>query len=265
MRYLFHNLERIKKSLKGKFLFLFLDCDGTLAPIADTPDKAVIPQEARILLDLLSHKNNCRIAIISGRNLADIKKRIGLKDIIYSGNHGFQIEGTKIKHELAIPAGYKEVLRRIKANLEKKLSGINGVFVEDKKLSLALHFRLVDKKQLPFVKTAFHESIALYLVRNKIKLSSGKKILEVRPPIYWDKGRAVLWLLARRQFISGAKKVFPIYLGDDITDEDAFKALGRKGLTVFVGKTGSSGAAYYLKNTEEVIKFLRLIADLKYN
>lgn len=265
MRYLFHNLERIKKNLKGKFLFLFLDCDGTLAPISDTPGKAVVPREARILLDLLSHKNNCRIAIISGRNLTDIKKRIGLKDIIYSGNHGFQIEGPKIRHELGIAAGYKEVLRRIKANLENKLSGIKGVFVEDKKLSLALHFRLADKKQLPFVKAAFYESTIFYLAGNKIKLSSGKKILEVRPPVYWDKGRAVLWLLARRQLIPGAKKVFPVYLGDDITDEDAFRALKRKGLTVFVGKSASSGADYYLKDTKEVIKFLRLIADLKYS
>lgn len=244
-------------------MFLFLDCDGTLAPITDTPEKTVIPRETRILLDSLSHKSNRRIAIISGRNLADIKKRIGLKDIIYSGNHGFQIEGPRIKHEPAIPEGYKKILRRIKTNLENKLSGLKGVFVEDKKLSLALHFRLVDKQRLPFVKTAFYESIILYLVKNKIKVSSGKKILEVRPPVNWDKGRVVLWLLARKQFIQGEKEAFPIYVGDDMTDEDAFKALGRKGLTVFVGKSGSSNAAYYVKNTKEVINFLRLIADLK--
>lgn len=265
MRYLFGDLEKIKRSLKGKFLFLFLDCDGTLAPIADTPAKAVIPPETKILLDLLSRKDNCRIAIISGRALADIKKKVGLRNIIYSGNHGFQIEGPKIKHEMAISASYKEALRRIKARLKEKLSGIKGVFVEDKLLSLALHFRLADKKRVPFIKTVFHKSITFYSARDKIRVGSGKKILEVRPPARWDKGRVVLWLLARQKIISRKKNILPVYLGDDTTDEDAFRALRGKGLTVFVGKPAGSGAAYYLKNPKEVTKFLGWVSGLKYS
>ena len=264
MRYIFHDLEKIKKSLEGKYIFLFLDCDGTLAPIVNTPDKVIISQETKKLLGSLSQKKNCRIAIISGRTLADIKKRFGLKNIIYSGNHGFQIEGPKIKHELAVPLGYKKALWRIKTRLKEKLSGIKGVFVEDKKLSLALHFRLADKRQLSFIKTVFHESIILYLVKNKIKVRPGKKILEVRPPLRWDKGKIVLWLLSRQIFALKKDNILPIYIGDDLTDEDAFKALKNKGLTVFVGKPGNSKADYYLKNTEEVTKFLRLI-DLKSN
>ncbi len=264
MRYIFHDLEKIKRSLEGKYIFLFLDCDGTLAPIVNTPDKVIISPETKKLLGSLSQKKNCRIAIISGRTLADIKKRFGLKNIIYSGNHGFQIEGPKIKHELAVPLGYKKALRRIKTRLKEKLSGIKGVFVEDKKLSLALHFRLADKGQLPFIKTVFHESIILYLLKNKIKVSPGKKILEVRPPLRWDKGKIVLWLLGRQIFALKKENVLPVYIGDDVTDEDAFKALKNKGLTVFVGKPGNSKADYYLKSTEEVIKFLRLI-DLKSN
>ena len=149
--------------------------------------------------------------------------------------------------------------------MEQKISYIRGAFVEDKGLSLSLHYRLVDKKQVPQIKTIFHEAVILYLVRNKIKIKPGKMVLEVRPPAEWDKGKVVLWLLARRNFISGEKNVLPVYIGDDITDEDAFRALKRKGLTVFVGEPGDSKADYYLKNTEEVVKFLRLISDLKPN
>ncbi|MDP3041655.1 MAG: trehalose-phosphatase [Candidatus Omnitrophota bacterium] len=262
MRYIFNDLEQIKKNFKDKYLFLFLDCDGTLTPIVDTPDKATISPGTKRLLNSLSQKKNCRIAIISGRALADIKKKVGLKNIIYSGNHGFQIEGPKIKHEMVVPSGYKKILERIKAQLKEKLSGTKGVFVEDKKLSLALHFRLADRQQVPLIKTIFHESVILYLVSNKIKIRPGKKILEVIPPVYWDKGKVVLWLLARQEALSRSGKIIPIYIGDDTTDEDAFKVLKNRGLTVFVGHADSSQAKYYVKSVKEVHELLKYILDI---
>jgi len=265
MRHVFHSLKRIKKDLEGKYLFLFLDCDGTLAPIVNTPDEAVVPQKTKSLVGLLSQKKNCSIAIISGRGLGDIKKIVGLKNIIYSGNHGFQIEGPKIKRELAVPRGYKKILQRIKVQLKKNLSGIKGVFVEDKKLSLALHFRLAGKRHLPFIKDTFRKSTVLYSAKNKIKISLGKKILEVRPPVHWDKGRIVSWLLARQALMLRNNNILPIYIGDDLTDEDAFKELKGKGLAIFVGKPANSKADYYLNNTEEVTEFLRFIMDLKHS
>jgi len=263
MRYIFHNLERIKNNLKGKYLFLFLDCDGTLAPIAGSPDEAVISQKTKRLLGLLSQKKNCSVAIISGRALDDLKKKFGLKNIIYSGNHGLQIEGAGIRRELAVPRGYKKVLQRIKAQLKKALSGVKGVLIEDKKLSLSLHFRLAGKAQLPFIKHTFRRSTILYLAKNKIKVKGGKKVLEIMPPVDWDKGKIVLWLLARQALALKKDGILPIYIGDDLTDEDAFNALKAKGLTVLVGKPRNSKADYYLKNTEEVTEFLRFIMDLK--
>ncbi|MBM3244675.1 MAG: trehalose-phosphatase [Candidatus Omnitrophica bacterium] len=259
MRHTFYDLEKIKRDLKGKYIFLFLDYDGTLTPIVKTPDKAIISQETKRLLYALSEKNNCRIAIISGRDLVDIKKMVGLKNIIYSGNHGLQIEGPKIKHELAVSSGYKKILRSIKIQLKERLCGIKGVLIEDKKLSLALHFRLVDRKQLPFVKTVFHEIIILYLAKNKIKIKYGKEVLEVRPPVQWDKGKVVLWLLARQKFAKAGAEVLPVYIGDDITDEDAFKAFQRLGITILVGKPKPSYAHYYLKNPDEVKELFRRI------
>ncbi len=265
MRYVFPDLKRIKKDLEGKYLFLFLDCDGTLAPIADTPDEAVIPQKTKSLLGLLSQKKNYSTAIISGRAMGEIKKIIGLKNIIYSGNHGFQIEGPGIKRELAVPRGYKKILQRIKVELKKNLSGVKGTFVEDKKLSLALHFRLAGKRHLPFIKDAFRKSTILYLAKNKIKISSGKKILEIRPPVHWDKGKIVSWLLARQASMLKNNNILPIYIGDDLTDEDAFRELKGKGLAIFVGKPANSKADYYLNNTEEVTEFLRFIVDLEHS
>ncbi len=262
MRYLFDELKKIKHKLSGKSLFLFLDCDGTLAPIVDTPQQAVISPETKSILKKLASNFKCRVAVVSGRSLADIKEKVGIKNIIYAGNHGFEVEGPKIKHALGVPAGYKKILSEIKRQLEAKLRGIPGVFIEDKGFSLVMHFRLADKVQVPLIKTAFQESTILYAVKNKIKAREGKKIFEVIPPLRWDKGKIVLWLLARQQALAGNKKIIPIYLGDDVTDEDAFKAIKMSGLTVFVGQAGPSLAKYYLRDVAEVRVFLQYILDM---
>ena len=154
------------------------------------------------------------------------------------------------------------VLGQIRKDLQQRLSSIRGAFVEDKGLSLSLHYRAVEKKQIPKIKTIFYETVILYLRRDKIKIKPGKMVLEVRPKTEWDKGKVVLWLLARQIFAAQKSKVFPIYIGDDLTDEDAFKALKNKGLTVFVGEPKESYAQYYLKNPKEVIDFLRRISEI---
>jgi trehalose-phosphatase len=259
MKNLFRHWDNLKKELSDKYIMLFLDYDGTLTPIVSMPDKAFISQEVKELLNKLSKSPKCKLAIISGRALKDIKNIIGLKGNIYSGNHGLEIEGPKIKFEPLVSLRYKAILEQIKNGLNKKLSFINGAFVEDKGLSLSLHYRLVDKEDIPQVKTIFHETIILYLVRNKIKIKTGKMVLEVRPPSEWDKGKIVLWLLARQKFAVKDKNFVPIYIGDDKTDEDAFKVLKNKGITVFVGEPKSSYAQYYLGDSNEVKEFLKRI------
>jgi len=261
--YLFSHLRELRSKIEGRYLFLFLDFDGTLTPIVKTPDKAIISRETRNLLGLLLQKNNCKIAIISGRALPDIKKKLGFKNIIYSGNHGFQIEGPGIKYELPLPLVYRKTLQQIKGQLEKELNGLGGIFVEDKKFSLALHYRLAEKKYLKFIKAVFHKAVIMFLIKNKIRIRKGKKVLEVKPPTNWDKGKAALWLLARQRLVLKGGAILPVYIGDDVTDEDAFRVFKKKGLTVFVGKPGNSAANYYLKNPREVIKFLRLISEFK--
>lgn len=263
MRYLFEEWDKLKEDISNKHIFLFLDYDGTLTPIVKNPNKAIMPKSTKGLLKELLKIPECRLAIISGRALEDIKNKVGLRDIIYSGNHGLEIEGPKIRFKSPIPVSFRIVLGEIKEQLTERLSLIKGHILEDKGLSLALHYRLVDKKYIPLVKVIFHEIGLPYKVAKKVKIRSGKMVLEIKPPIDWDKGKVVLWLLARQQFELGGKQVLPIYIGDDITDEDAFKALKNKGLTIFVGRPAVSEASYYLKNTQEVTDFMKQILGVK--
>lgn len=263
MRHLFAEWKTLKEKLKGKSIFIFTDYDGTLAPIAQTPGKAVIPQETKKILTALTEQPGCMVAVISGRALKDIRSLVGLNNIIYAGNHGFELAGPKIKFCNAIPARYRKIIERIKSTLRDKLASVKGVLIEDKGLSLSLHYRRVDRKNVPLVKAIFHETIIIPRVKGQIKITFGKKVLEVRLPGKWDKGKAVLWLLARAQFAAGGRPLVPIYLGDDTTDEDGFAALSNKGLTVFVGTPRASRAQYYLKNTREVKKFLKNIIALR--
>jgi len=263
MRNIFYYWDELEKKLSNKYIMLFLDYDGTLTPIVETPKKANISLSTKDLLKRLSQKHNCKIAIISGRALEDIKNKISIKNIIYSGNHGLQIEGPRIKFEATVSQRYKSILEQTKKELDGRLSTIKGALIEDKGFSLSLHYRLADKKQIPFIKTVFDKVVINYLVRGKIKIKSGKKVLEVRPPVEWDKGKIVLWLLARQQANLVNKKIIPIYIGDDITDEDAFEVLKNKGLTIFVGNPKPSHAKYYLKNTKEVFELLNRILAIR--
>lgn len=263
MKYLFDEWQDIIEIVKDKRVSIFLDFDGTLSPIASTPQQAFLSSKTKELLKALSKNPRFNTAIISGRALKDIKEKVGLKNIIYVGNHGAQIEGPKIKFSSMISQRSRIILERIKSGLAKKLSSIRGVILEDKGFSLSLHYRMVDKKDVAQVKTILHEAVIIYLVTNKIKLKTGKMVFEISFPSKWDKGKVVMWLLARQRFAAGKESLVPIYLGDDKTDEDAFKALKNKGLTIFIGRPKPSHAQFYLKNTREVVLFLDNILRLK--
>lgn len=262
MQYVLDKLGQIRNKLQGKYLFLFLDYDGTLAPIASTPDKAVFPEETKAILKQLSQKPGCRVAVISGRQLSDIKKNIGLKDIIYSGNHGLEIQGPQLKYRAAVLPEYIKIIGQIKNSLDAGLAKIKGVIIENKGISLCLHYRLVKKDEVPLVKTIFHEIIIDYLVKGIIAIKPGKMAIDIRPSSWIDKGKAVLWLLAREDFRRGSHSLLPIYIGDDLTDEDAFLVLKDIGLTMCVGKNKGSHAQYYFQDTGEVVQFLRMVLEV---
>lgn len=257
MKHAFSHWEEFQKQLSDKYVMLFLDYDGTLTPIVESPDRAILQEQIRTVLKRLSCNSRCKLAIISGRTLKDIKKRVGIRNIIYSGNHGLEIEGPSIRFEVPVSFNYKTIIKQIKKELNKRLSPIKGILLEDKGLSLSLHYRLVGKKRIRFIKTIFDEIVAPYRARNKIEIENGKKVLEVIPPVRWNKGKVVLWLLSKQKLVLCGKPILPIYIGDDVTDEDAFRALKNKGLTIFVGKPKKSHAKYYLKNIIEVSEFIK--------
>jgi trehalose-phosphatase len=142
MDYLFTQFNKIKERLHNKFILLLLDYDGTLTPIAENPKKAVISKETKELLQKLSNSSHCALGIISGRSLQDIKNTVGIKDIIYAGNHGLEIEGPKIKFESQLSPRLKEVIRNIYEELLLRISKIKGAIIEDKGLTVSLHYRL---------------------------------------------------------------------------------------------------------------------------
>ncbi len=261
--YLFSRLGSIKKALKGRLIYLLLDYDGTLAPIVRVPGEAAIPRSTKDLLRRLSRTPDCRIAVVSGRALKDLSARVGIKGIVYVGNHGFEIRGPKIRFKSPVSLRYRKTLDEIKAKLKKRLGPIKGTLIEDKGFSLSVHYRLADKKGKAAVKNEFYDTLFPYLFKKDVRTTSGKMILEVRPPVSWNKGKVVLWLLGQRSDIIQDKrgKVLPLYIGDDTTDEDAFESLKDRGITIFVGRPGKTKARFYLKDTSEVARFLRDILE----
>jgi len=255
MKYLFSDWDKVSYRLqKSKRIFLFFDYDGTLTPIVSIPEKAKIPPAAKNLIKTLKKNSRFNIAIISGRSLKDVKKMVGIRGIIYAGNHGLEIEEKpgKILRPKGASTGY--LLKKIKRSLRKGLKGIRGAWVEDKGCTLSVHFRLVEKKKIPAVKKIFRREILSYVFGKKIRVSSGKMVLEVRPGVEWDKGKAVLRLL-------GNKKALPVYIGDDITDMDAFRAIKSRGISIYVGMPNRGITAdYFLKNPMDVERLIKKLA-----
>jgi trehalose-phosphatase len=240
---------------------IFLDYDGTLSPIVKKPHQAFLLKGRREFLKKLSRHPDIELLIISGRMLSDLKKRVGIAGIYYAGNHGFEINGPKTNFVHPRAQIARPVLSRIKRKLIPALKGIKGVIIENKILTLSLHYRLVKASDLKKVKQVFRTLTAPFLHKNKIRITHGKKVFEIRPNMKWDKGEAVLWFL--KKFSKKAKKIIPIYIGDDTTDEDAFKALSNKGITIRVGKKPDTLAQYFIKDVHQVYKFLHeLLKDL---
>jgi len=262
MRYLFAQWKNIEERLKDKKIFLLLDYDGTLAPIVRRPEEARIPEDTRSVIQALVKNPGCRVAIISGRELKDLQEKVGIQGIIYAGNHGLELEGPRIRFRKFLSKGYTQALQKLRVELTRKMSPFRGVIIEDKGLSLSIHYRRVPQKAVAQLKTVFHETVITSFIADTVRIKEGKMVLEIRPPVEWDKGKIVLWLLARQQFAAGGKRVFPVYIGDDSTDEDAFRALKDKGLTVLVGSPAvQSQARYYVRDTQEVYNLLRLIIN----
>ncbi len=258
MRPLFSAWPAVRERLRGASrIALFLDYDGTLTPIVSHPSKARLSAAGRRLLRSLSRRPEIWIALVSGRSLKEVRRMVGVKGLCYVGNHGLELAGPKIRHVNPMARKSRPVMKKIAASLRKELKRIPGTWVEDKGLTLSVHCRQVNPKKKPLARRLFLDIVRPYAGKKQIRLTAGKEVFEVRPPVRWTKGTVVSWLLARQPALSRGP-VLPIYIGDDQTDEDAFQALGKRGITVRVGAGNPlSQAQYRVRSPAEVGRFLR--------
>lgn len=250
---------RAARRRAGRMLFA-VDFDGTLAPIVERPDAARPLPAARDALRRLAARPDSDVAVVTGRALEDVRARLDLNGIVYAGNHGMEIEGPEIERHHPEAVAARPRLAACAEALRHELANVEGVEIEDKGLTLSVHYRRVDDptvaRTVPGrVRRCCGEAPGL-------RLTEGKKVVEVRPDVSWDKGRATRFLLDALE-AGGGTLVPALFIGDDRTDEDAFRVLSDRGGGILVGPVPEAGTAAVagLDSPEQVADFLAALAD----
>jgi len=236
-----------------------LDFDGTLAPIVDDSDAAALPAPLRERLVALRDCESVRVAVVSGRELADLRDRVAVEGVAYAGNHGLErwVDGRRsVAPDARLSA---DAVSRVCDRLGDRLAHVPGVVIEDKALTATVHVRTVPDDRVPEVERVVGETVeeVTSVDGPALEVRDGKAIREIRPAVGWDKGRAVEQLV--REAPDGW---LPLYVGDDVTDEDAFEALRERGrgFGVFVGDR-ETAADYRLERQRDVAELLELVVD----
>jgi trehalose-phosphatase len=252
VKHLFEDWKNIRAKIEqAQNLFLFLDYDGTLTPIVSRPELALCPSEIKRHLEKLRDLPKVYLAIISGRSLEDLREKVGVSGIIYVGNHGLEIEYPGGRHKKILSSVRTRELKRITQNLKNSLKEISGILFEEKGPILSVHYRNVDQKFFSLIRQVLEEELQQW--KDRWKMASGKMVLEIRPQIDFHKGNAVIEILKAVPSLG----LLPIYLGDDQTDEDAFRVIKGQGISVFIGPNLlTSEADFFLKSPDEVKEFL---------
>lgn len=252
------SFEEIRGRLAGRRLAVFLDYDGTLTPIVDRPEDAILSPAMRDAVRTLARR--VPVAVVSGRDLRDVRGKVELEEIVYAGSHGFDIAGPggqRMEHQQG--SEFLPVLDRAEREVRDRLREVPGARVERKKYAIAVHYRQAADDAAPAVAEAVDQVHARH---PELRKSTGKKIFELQPDIDWHKGRALRWLLDRLDL--AGPDVLPLYVGDDTTDEDAFRVLTDQGLGIVVTEDPRPTAATYrLRDPAEVERLLRALVDLQ--
>jgi trehalose-phosphatase len=244
---------------EADILALFLDYDGTLVPFKDKPEEAVATDDVYEALRALVLDPKCTVAIISGRAVKDLEKMLSVKGLSLAGLHGLEIRFSDGRNFIWEKSKETETaIKEIKRKTIRELGCEGGLHIEDKRLTLALHYRLLPREKVQEVTKRFIEITEEHLSKNDLEIMRGVKVLEVRPR-GWHKGKALGEFFKR--FLPGDKKILPLYVGDDLTDEDAFLYLKGWGITVCVLRDPykPTAAKYHLIDTSEVLEFLSWI------
>lgn len=248
--------KRVFNRLRGKALAIFLDYDGTLTSIVEDPSKALLTDGTRKVIRQLAE--HYPVAIVSGRDLGDVQKMVGIDDIAYAGSHGFDIIGPGGKfRDQKMGKRFLPMLERAEKELNTIVKDIAGARVERKQFAIAVHYRQVKMANVGTLEQRFNKVLSHY---PELRKSAGKKVFELLPNIDWDKGRALLYLL--EVLYGNGGRMLPLYIGDDVTDEDAFRAVGDRGIAIAVGEKEQTAAHYTLQDTDEVAKFLQELVAL---
>jgi alpha,alpha-trehalase len=238
--------------LEGRRPAVFLDYDGTLTPIVQRPEEAVLPESTRASLIRLAARRP--VAILSGRDLDDVRSMVGIEGLTYAGSHGFDIVTAGGHRELR-GTEFSPALDAAESELRHAFAdGPPGAWVERKRLAIAVHYRQVDPSLVPDVERRVD---AVRAGHPDLRRTGGKMVFELRPSIEWDKGKALLSLIDLLAL--GEADVVPVYVGDDETDEDAFRAVLGRGIGIVVGEADaerSTAATYRVGTPEEVRQLL---------
>ncbi|XP_031263058.1 trehalose-phosphate phosphatase B-like isoform X1 [Pistacia vera] len=272
--------EQMIEAAHGKKIVVFLDYDGTLSPIVQDPDKAFMSDKMRSAVNEVA--NFFPTAIVSGRCLEKVNGFVQLKNVAYAGSHGMDIstpfgslnnekhphesrsvgeQGNEIVH-FQPAQEFLPTIQKIIQVLEERLKTVKGAMVEDNKFCISVHFRRVHEEDLDSLKEMVNSTVEAY---PNFRVSGGKKVLEIRPCINWDKGRALEYLLDTFGFNS-CSDFLPMYIGDDKTDEDAFKVIQRigRGYAIIVSSIPrETEASYSLRDPGEVMSFLMRLTKWK--
>lgn len=233
-------------------IFLFLDFDGTLTEIAPRPTDVYLNSRRKECLRDLIAVPNFSVAVISGRPVDDLKRLIGLDGLFYVGNHGWEWQGPNgAKNTCVIAEPVADALTSLRAQFHR--ADARGVYLEDKGMALALHYRMASEDVAVNARSEFVRAVHRHQRQGvALELLSGKEVVEAKPAAT-NKGEAAVSLLKR--FGGGA---LPVYCGDDLTDEFAFHRLNKQGVTILVAETPrSTAASFYLRNPNEVYEFFQ--------
>jgi trehalose 6-phosphate phosphatase len=254
--------EDLLGRLAGRRPAVFLDYDGVLTPIVDRPDDALISDSMRDTVRALALR--CPVCVISGRDRATVQLLMGIDDLVVAGSHGFDIWsplGGAGTHDAG--SGFEGLMVDVADRLRAAVGSIAGAIVEQKRASVAVHYRLVAASSRAQIGAVIETLLAER--PDQLKVTPGKMVYDLQPKIDWDKGRALLYLLEALGLDS--PDTVTVYLGDDITDEDAFRVVRGRGAGIIVGRVDdpemvgrTTAAEFVLESPTEVQHFLTTLA-----
>lgn len=256
-------LAELGDRVGGAPRIIMLDIDGTLAPIAPRPQDAVVPAATRRAVATLASRPGVHVALVSGRGAADARRLVSVGNTWVIGNHGIEVVGPQGEMEIAPEAEpYRGAMAQAARKIESAVTHVSGVTLEDKTWTLSVHYRLADAAVVPRLKAAI-DTIA---EQHGLRVTEGKGVYELRPPVHLDKGTAVLALAKRLGGLVPGTSI--VFAGDDRTDEDAFRVLREhhpEAVTIRIGEeTTPTAAEFRLPDPEGMRRFLEwLVAETR--